>query len=399
MLRLITGLLGLLVMGTSVMGMTQFALEDFVESGQTSSGFGVLQIGDYTYGKTTLSKDFEFSRFDVGADLIFYIPFDSDAPYPEDASFINFRHIGYTDDHNQFRWGRLRGVTMGQGLLMESYDSGSFGSTTFGLDKAGFLGRTQFGHHQIDTLYTASSVIGVRYQRPLPEGITFFGVPILVGATYVTDTDGVDRTYEGTTITRPEQDGYAFDAAVPIAGDFLIGFGEYTKLVDHGDGAAIGIRGYFGEYLANFSYRLQYLRFGADFVPSYFNSSYEATPFNFSTDASTETTNGFLGSASADIFGGYFRGGAQIESYTGRDPLFTASLGWRRIANTVGVVNYTLPFNGEDYQILTADVLFITGSWMNYVTRYKRIYYEDGEYTESYEVGGQMSLNNLLPFM
>jgi hypothetical protein len=246
-------------------------------------------------------------------------------------------------------------------------------------------------------MYTATNIKALRCAYAF-ENSPVMGSPIIIGATYIYDMDGVDETILGKSIYRPALKGYDIDASLPIAGDFLTLYTEYTQLRDMDDtivgkGASAGFK---GSFFNQTKYRLEYHRLGAGFIPGYFNGTYEGTNFDFS-QAPDKTINGYLASLSTEFMDGAFRGGMVFEGYEDRKPLMTAAFGWQEFNNTVGVINYRVPFDGNRSRVVEADILYKTGSWYNLVFHMKRTYLTSNTYMESWSIGTRVNLGQLFP--
>jgi hypothetical protein len=313
------------------------------------------------------------------------------------------RHIGYNyNDKWGFRWGRLSNITFGYGLLMDNYDSGSFGSSRFSNKKAGVLGFATFKDLRTDVMYTVSKVQAARvsYQYPL---LPVIKTPIIFGATIINDNNGIDPSDRG--ITRPSQMGYGVDVGIPIAGELLTLYSEFAQLdksgTDYdttekqsGRGASIGAK---GSLFTMVNYVAEYRYFQSSFIPGYFNSTYESTSFDAKSDNPfNETQSGFIVGAYSHLLNGYIKAGATYEYYKDKQ-LAIASLGWKKIANTIGVVNYTVPIQGRRNAIVEADILYMPGGLLSYIINFKRAYTTVDKYEDSYSMGIRMDLDSFLP--
>jgi len=366
-----------------------YNLEDF-ETG-TSGSFGLVQVDGDSFIRTGLSPDFMVGPVDVGIDINFYLPLSGDNEYPSDLEFLTLRKLGYKTENYGFQWGHLRNVTMGHGLLMDNYDSGIGGTGVFNTSKAGLHAYGKIRGIGIEGLYTGTNVKGARLTVPILEETLIFGSPLIAGATYITDDDGIDEDINNETISRESQTGYAADLSLPVAGDFLTIYSEVATLEDHGSGGSMGFRGSAFEQV---QYRFEYRVLDEDFVPAYFNRTYEATSFDFDVDAPQDRISGFLAAASTVVMNGHIKAGAMYELYDDTN-LFTAGLGWKRLGNTVGVINYTLPFQGDDSRVVEADIIYYTGSYVDYEISIKRTYITNDTFTESYQVGARMNLDRI----
>ena len=390
MKQLILGLIFLL--STSIINAAiQYELSDFMKE-ETSGGFGYVSINDNPYFKTTVNPNFSLAGLQVGLGVNLYIPMAGDDWFPETTDWLTLRYLGY-DYQNKygFKYGRLSNVTLGQGLLVDNFDTGSGGTSEFSNKKAGVLGYITILKSKITALYTTEQVYGARVERPITEVAS---TPVIVGATYMKDEDGINDASTGTTITRPEQEGYAADISYPIGGEFFTLFSEYAELIDQGRGVSSGAR---GSFFSALNYRAEYRILGKGFVPGYFNNTYQATGFNFSSGALKEELSGVLVNVSSNIMGEYAKAGLQYELYDDVNVL-SAALGWRQVGPVTGVLNYSKPFNtGNDNAVLIGNFYYRTTKFYDLIFRVKRVYITSEEFTESYDVSFVFKFDRLLP--
>ena len=372
-----------------------YDLSDF-ESSNTNFGVGNVQINGKNYFKLGANPDITIGALQVGLDLNLYLG----DKVPSSLQSIVVRRIAYDHDHwAGAEWGRLQHVTYGYGLLVDNYDSGSFGSSEFNNDKAGVKAYLALSPIRLDGFSTAGKVMAGRLSYTL-ENSFVFGSPIVIGGTYIKDDNGIQKLYNQSTISRPAQEGWAADIGLPIGGQFFTPYVEYSELLCkegsgglEGHGIGTGIKGDFGFA----AYRLEYRDLGKGFIPGYFNNTYEATTLE-SSQVPTEKITGFLGALSASL-NDYIRAGVMYEDYKGRDAILTGSLGWHRIGNITGVVNYSAPFTGKNNAILNSDILYHTDGGIDYVVQYKKTYFPDGHSESSYGVSLRTSLKAFgLPF-
>ncbi len=371
---------------------TTYELSEFSKS-NSNAFIGPVTIGDTTLVKAAISPDFTLGSFELGLDLNLYIG----DHVPDNLNSVVFRHLKFDyDDAAGIEVGRLEHVTLGQGLLMDNYDSGSFGSYEFTNKKAGVRGYIDYSPIRVEALYTASEVLGTRLVYTI-ENSFLLGAPLSIGGTYVKDRNGIDDSYDGVSISRSKQEGWSADISVPVAGKYFTGYGEYAELTDviSGKGGSIGFR---GEVFKRFRYRAEYRSLGTGFIPGYFDQNYEATS-QTNDLALDKRVEGFLTSVGLD-FGTHFKINATLEDYGDADPILSGSMGWGGIGGTSGVVNYTQAFGGDDSSILSSDVLFNRSGMLSYIVHFKRVYYPNGEQTDSYGVGLQTNLDHFfkLPF-
>jgi hypothetical protein len=401
--HLLSALLSLsLCMSIPTQAAVHYDLEDF-EGESTKGGISLVQVDNDTLLKVGISPDLKLGPIDIGLNINIYSP--SNIASKHNLEWVSLRHIAFDyEKKHGFKWGRLKNLTMGQGLLMDNYDSGNFESTVMTTEKAGLYAYGTIKKLKLEGLQTGTSIQGGRVSYEVLETSPIFGSPLIVGLTHISDTDGVDNTFAGTTFERPEIQGTAIDIALPVAGDFLTLYSEVAQLEgqdmlngsDFGTpkkGASTGIRGTFFNQL---DYRAEYRVLGSGFVPAYFNKTYESTSFAFDDSLNDEAISGFLVAAGSSFMEGHFKIGGMYEKYDNIN-MATASLGWKRIGDTVGVINYTIPFQGNDQRIMQMDVLYHTKKPWNYVIHVKRNYYEGNQFIESYSMGVRFNLDKLFP--
>jgi len=379
--ELILGIATTVFLSTSIIAGTDvpYKLSEFEAKG-LGSEVGVVNRNGNSFLKAGLSPNFEWGVLSVGFDINAYVPTQKG-----DSSQFNvvFRNIGF-DYQKKYgaKWGHLKNVTLGQGLLIDRYDSGSGGdSTEFTPDKAGVLGYATASNVRIDGFWTASKIAAGRISYEM-EDTALMGSSVIVGGTYIKDSDG-----SGTSTTAVS--GYSADIAAPIGGDFLTVYSEYAQLENNGKGGSVGVKG----EILDYSYRLEYRKFGSHFIPGYFNYNYELAPGNLATV--NQEFNGILGAAGTSLFNGYIKTGLKYESY-GDVNLLSASLGWKEIANYTGVINYTKPFKSNTDAIADAEILYRTGGVMDYVFNMRRVYQPTSTY-DTWTVATRINLSRLFP--
>jgi hypothetical protein len=383
---------------TPILAGVNYQLEDF-EKKALQANVKLIKLDGKDYLKGSLSPNLNLGPIEVGFDLNLYGSLSDTSERPDELQpLFVLRRVAY--DHNKqhgFEWGRLRNITLGYGLLVDDYDSGSAGTSEFTTKKAGFLGYTTHHPLRADVMYTATDVKALRLSYSF-DNSPILGSPIVIGSTYISDSDGVNENYLDKSISRPAVNGLAFDAALPIAGDFLTFYTEYAQLMDpdntpSGRGGSAGLRGSFFDQT---NYRLEYRRLGSSFAPGYFNGTYEGTNFDAS-ELPSKPINGYLASLSTELLNGNYRGGVVFESYEDRNPILTAAIGWSALGNTVGVINYRVPFDGKSNKVVNADILYKTGSWYDLEFHMKRTYLSSNTFMESWSFGTRVNVGGLFP--
>ncbi len=391
MKKLFASILCVLMVSSAAYGLN-YQLSDFMEGGSTGMDVGYTLIDSKSFFKAGFTPNVPIGPLEVGLNVNLYFPL-GDYDTPDSVSWLAFRHVAYDyEKKHGFKWGRLQRVTLGNGLLVDNFDSGSGGTSEFTNDKAGLLAYATIYDAKITAMQTAQNVQALRVQRPIYE---LGSAPIILGGTYITDTDGVDDDSSGEQVTRPEQSGYEVDISYPIGGPVLTTYIEYAELTDQGKGASTGLRGSIIEVI---DYRAEYRVLGKGFVPGYFNSAYQSTGFDFTSGGLAEETAGFLVNASSSFMNGYAKAGLQYEKYDDINVL-SGSLGWRKIGPVTGVINLTKPFNAEDNRaVAIADLYYVTGKIYDLILRVKRVYESTDEYTQSVSVAMKINTSSLLPF-
>lgn len=369
-----------------------YELEDF-DKPAIEGGLSLVNVDGDTLLKVGFSPDLKLGPIELGIDLNLYSPADKASKH--NLQWVTLRKVGYNHkDRHGFEWGRLRDLTLGYGLLMDDFDTGSGGSSEFITEKAGFHGFTTLFDTRVDAVWTGQDLKAGRVAHTVFNRTPIFGSPLVIGATYVTDEDGVkDKVNEDEFQLREKQTGYAADIALPIGGKLFTVYSEYAKLENHGDGLSAGIT---GKVFNQLKYRTEVRRLKSGFAPGYYNRTYEATAFNFETDALQEDATGFLASLSTSFLNDHFKAGAMYEKYADIE-MTTAAFGWKRLGNTAGVINYTIPMQGSDQAIGQADIVYITGRAWDYIINIKRVYQTKDTFTESYTIGVRFNLDKLIP--
>lgn len=367
-----------------------YNLSDF-ETHKGSLDVGTVQIDGQNYFKLGTSPDFTFGPLEVGFDLNLYLG----ESVPSALQSVVLRRVAY--DHNNmagFEWGKLRHITYGQGLLVDNYDSGSFGATELNNDQVGIKGYLDINHVRLDAFNTASQVFAGRLSYTFEDSF-IFGSPLVLGGTYAKDRNGIHKAFAGNEVNRAPAEGWAADISLPIGGQFFTPYVEYSELTKglEGKGQAAGIKGDF----TIATYKLEYRNLQAGFLPGYFNETYEATSLD-SAQVPQEDISGFLGAFSASL-NDYIKAGIVYENYAHRAPILTGALGWHQLGNITGVVNYSRSFTGDNNAVLNSNILYTTDSGLDYVIHFKRIYFQSGKQEDTYALSLRVGLKAFgLPF-
>ena len=369
----------------------EFELQDFLEQEGSNLQMGYVNIDSNSYLKAAINPDFPLGPLSIGLALNLYLPL-GDYGQPKSTDWIALRYLGYDYQKKYgFKYGQLRRITLGQGLLVENFNSGSGGNIEFTTKKAGILGYITVLDTKITAMRTAEEVQALRVQRPVME---LSGVPVIVGATYAEDVDGIDDDSTGKQINRNSQVGYAADISYPIGGPFFTLYAEGAHLEDQATGYGFGAK---GSVLQALDYKAEIRHLEKGFAPGYFNSTYQATGFNFSTDALQEDLTGFLVNVGSDFMKDAFKAGMQYELYDDVNVL-SAGIGWRRIQRIAGVINFSKPFNSaDDRGVAIANLHYQTGKFYDLIFTIKRVYEDSDTFQESVSVSTVIKPEKLFP--
>ena len=201
------------------------------------------------------------------------------------------------------------------------------------------------------------------------------------------DRDGV-VTSTGTRVGA-NQSGYGADIGIPMIENQWDIFVEEAVLSNYGSGLSAGTRYKFSEMFdAKFAYQV----LSNQFVPAYFNSTYEDSPVNLSS-ISNESKSGYFGSLGANLMD-YFRFEGTYQSYTTASGLKSntvlASLGMKEMQNVSLVASYAQPnFAGlsslsADNATIKADVSYRLNSYSKAIIHYSKVYVTSTSVQESY---------------
>lgn len=405
MLKKVAALLCILGTASSIVWATvSYRLDEFESSG-SKSNIGIITLKGNTYFKAGLSPDFQFGPLGLGLDINLYVPLKSGGSVPSELSWLSFRMISYDYDNIWgVKWGRLTNVQYGYGLLVDRYDSGSAGSPEFNTSKAGFEAYYNIDKFGFKAMTTATNVNALRVQYRASEDV-IFGKPLIVGANFVKDSDGVfDATYPTQSI-RSAQTAFSADVGIPIIPKTLSVYAEHAQLANHGTGTSAGIGGALSPEV---SYKFEYRILAADFMPGYFNNYYEATAFNFA-NAPSKNIIGFLGYLGVSLLDNYIKMELMYENYQDIKPILSGALGWKKIGPTVGVINYTKTCDNPDGGYVDASILYENFPGLPFpgdaVIGVHRYYKTFGDFnkpeTETFTIAVRPNLNKLLniPFL
>jgi len=252
-----------------------------------------------SYQMLRLQPDFSYGKFGIGLDVAFHYRFTSEAEnnfdfrdedweITDDRSFAEvylplFRYIrwGEKGDDLFIKLGSVDDATLGNGFIMSNYANTNFlpEQRIFGLsfDLDGRL--FNFPYLGIES-FTANlakfDVFGTRlYTRPLAW---MEGTPLLpnlqIGATFAGDFKP-DAHYDFVTDPSPDSvTMIGIDAFQPILGTDAVSLAVFGDFVSQ-EGASGGMIGFGGRLIKFLTYGFQVRFLGDNFIPAYFDASYD----------------------------------------------------------------------------------------------------------------------------
>jgi hypothetical protein len=263
--------------------------------------FYIASLADnVTYQYLTLSPDVAFGKWGIGLELTLHYTF-TDQPgvdpvrtegdwIPDPALDQNYLDVylpkikyiryGFKGDPLYAKLGSIEDGTLGNGFIMNNYDNTLFlpeqriFGLAFDLDGALF----HFPYLGLETFVgnvAHFDVIGARlYARPLAGTQIALLKDLQVGATFATDTDpGLHLD------THPNLDSvylYGADLRQPLLNSRAISLAAFTDVAVLGNQNSVGGMVGFGGRLAGvILYGAQVRILGENFVPVYFDSTYD----------------------------------------------------------------------------------------------------------------------------
>ncbi|MDD5455658.1 MAG: hypothetical protein PHV30_01350 [Candidatus Margulisbacteria bacterium] len=327
----------------------------------TFADFGGLSLSDLDSGGGTISlisngganvlnlniaKNFKFGEFNIEMGLNLVTPEDK---RPAGLNLIEFRHAEYDNKTIGLRYGLLNNVTLGYGLIMDTYDS-SPGITYFDGSKAGIKAYTKlYKPVCVYAVATNKRLYGIRlsYDIAYMPGIN---KSLVIGVTSVSDQGGVKS---GSALINQNVSGYSFDAGFNLVQDLIDVFLEYGTLSNNSNGITTGLKYYLNE---NFTVKTEFRSYGNNFVPGLFNSTYEKAPVDLNIYSSGPVTGVFAGFEARLLPLGIINAGYSL--YQDKAPALKAAVAFREFMGYTGVINYEkLVFSGAPY-VVTAVVSY-----------------------------------------
>jgi hypothetical protein len=300
-------------------------------------GLGVVTFEDGTYQKVSVSPDFAFGKVGVAFDLTFHYRFENSefelreedwVPDPVNAQEIlglylsKFRYIryGWKGDPLYAKFGSIDDGTLGNGFIMGGYantlflpDRRIFG-LSFDIDGSLF----DFPYVGLETFVgdlSAFDVLGTRlFVRPLAGTDLTIINALQIGGTFAIDRDPY-RYWDDTLHTPPAEIDPDDAQAMVIGVDFrqpivnnplftLAVFGDYVVEQMASNGAMVGVGGRLIQFLT-YGSQLRFL--GEDFVPVYFDASYDISRYAryelVESDAGNPSYIGWFASLGTSLLG------------------------------------------------------------------------------------------------
>jgi hypothetical protein len=339
----------------------------------TPSGNPVVNLG--------LKPNLKFGDFGLGLDVNFAFPEDK---RPAGLEWVVFRYAEYDNGVFGVRYGLLSNVTYGYGLVVDSYTTMKTVGSAFTPDQGGFKAYSKnFAPIGIYALSTAGNVYGARLTYDLAK-VPVIEKPLVLGGSYMTDTDGTGTNNVGIGVYT-----YGADLGVKIIDNMLDVFVEYGSLNDAtgklSSGIATGMNAKFGSL---FDLRFELRNFEANFIPGYFNSTYEISPVDLST-VNTPAMSGYFGGIMMDFLG-YGKASIGYTAYDGQDPLLKGALAFKEINKVSGILSYEKQFPNND-EVISGKFFYSVNSWQQMVVNYRKVGNQPEEYTYEY----QFNLDNV----
>ncbi|HEQ71538.1 MAG TPA: hypothetical protein ENN69_03535 [Spirochaetia bacterium] len=290
--------------------------------------------GTEGYQKLALKPDFGFGEFGIGLELTLHYRFvDGELEVrredwvPEgDRTFWDlylpiFRYIRYGQKGKPLyaKLGSIDDMTLGNGYIMANYSNSLFMPETriigFNFDLDGQLfDFPLFGLETVIGNVAALDVIGARlYLRPL----VFFDIPVfrylMLGATFVVDRQPfryvTDAYALGEGFTDPDSElaqAFGIDFRQPLLTEAPVTLALYGDVVWLNGGKAIGgMTGFGGKLIDLFIYNFQFRVNGENFIPVYFDATYDisrAVKYPLVENGDAPAYLGWYASIGAEIF-------------------------------------------------------------------------------------------------
>ncbi|MBC7328452.1 hypothetical protein H5T87_10130, partial [bacterium] len=226
-----------------------------VKEGIRYEGVSEIGFGEKQAMETVMKQAFKVGPLRGGLDL--NLSYDSRGDVPEKRKgFIRIGFAEFEKSNIFLRYSPISRATFGYGLLVNKFTS---------MDQRCYFGRLGTSDNNLQFILT-----------PTKLGITRLRLKIgksKIGATVAWD-DNADPSLGQA------KGGYSFDMEVPLHKIGIYATAEWAKLRDFGEGASIGLL--FRK--SGWEWSNQFLIYGENFVPSYYDMYYLVSPANLNTE-------------------------------------------------------------------------------------------------------------------
>ena len=321
-----------------------------------------------------LEKEFMFHEVTIGAGLNIVFP---ENKRPPGLSLIELNHIQYDNGIWGIRFGQLSDETYGYGLVMDGYNSSPI-STYFNMSNTGIKGYAKtFFPLGIYGMYTGTGVVGTRLTYELSK-VSGIDSPLVLGLSYVQDNDGVLDT-SSSRINKGAY-GYSADVGFKLIKPWMDAYIEVGGLSNKASAFTIGTKIDGGSIV---DFRVEYRILGKDFIPSFFNASYEIAPVDIAGSL-PETTGYFVGAAIRAKPVGVVSIG--YEKYGNRAAAIRGALAFNEIKGITGVVAYEQTLLPAVRYKISGTFIYPLNAITSLVTYYEQVGTNEASYTVAYKM-------------
>lgn len=338
-------------------------------------GFGYANAGGVPSSVLRWNPDFTFGNLGLGLDINLVLGEKKDP----NIETVVLRHVQYNTPSRGIKYGILRNITFGQGLLLGNYTTVSKGGIIESNKQTGVQAYYKKDIYGVEVLGTWSKLYAARITEELK-----YLIPFTLGQYYVTDTDGVNFTKtDGTIVSYPSISGAAIDAQTPLLfGSNL--YAEYARLIGRGGGFAAGLAASADFGLGKASLRAERRIIDYNFVPGYFNEDYETNPINLTSyEASSQSKDGYRVLLNTTVLNkGYIQ--AILEGYNGSNSALKADAYADISPEYFAAASFYQPnfqdsrsLNVEQGAIITTRLGYKANAFTNIIVNYKKAYDPD----------------------
>jgi len=318
--KIILGVILVLLTSFSLIGATNTASVSTNAGGSSIDGSGsafklngeiaAITIDGETYSQIIMKPEINLKKFGLGLDLNFEIDKDGNIREGEWDSWqavvnkIRYLRLGELGSKFFFKIGNLESVSIGHGTIMGGFSNNIFFPDIRMLGIRLNLDFGLFGFESfVDNFLDYDIFAGRVYIKPLRKS----GIPILkriaLGASAAIDLDNQNplvtgkNKYEYADASNSTNDLYVYgldiDLPMPSLGILTwTFFADYVTINRQGSGLTTGFA---GKLIWLFDWKLEYMRYGKNFVGPFFDQLYlaERSTKYSSLDAITEAYNGW----------------------------------------------------------------------------------------------------------